>query len=134
MSQLALAARLHQLAIPISLGGRWQTRAAFSDATTYLDSSRPCCPSPTRTRSDDLVNGPIGKTSVLLRLHHLLPFPPFRPVYFDLMDRARKPLGTVLYELAATIAEFDIPQPHEADFGPTGESFRSQFLPSFSKG
>lgn len=74
----------------------------------------------------------IGKTSVLLRLRHLLPFPPFRPVYFDLMDRARKPLGTVLYELAATIAaEFDMPQPREADFAPTGESFRDQFLPIF---
>ena len=39
-------------------------------------------------------------------------------------------MGTVLYELAATIAaEFHVPQSHEAVFAPTGESFRAQFLP-----
>jgi tetratricopeptide (TPR) repeat protein len=74
----------------------------------------------------------IGKTSVLLRLRHHLPFPPFRPVYFDLMDRARKPLGSVLYELAVTIAaEFDAPAPDEAHFTPTGDGFREHFLPQF---
>src|SRR5215212_710055 len=54
----------------------------------------------------------IGKTSILLQLRRRLPSPPFSPVYFDLMDRARKPLGTVLYELAATVAsDVGLPPP-----------------------
>ena len=72
----------------------------------------------------------IGKTSILLQLHNCLPSPPFRPIYFDLMDRARKSLTTVLYELAATIAgECNLPQPQEADVA-QGDYFRDNFLPS----
>ncbi|MBC8078366.1 MAG: ATP-binding protein, partial [Chloroflexales bacterium] len=37
----------------------------------------------------------IGKTSILLQLQRRLPSPPFVPVYFDLMDRARQRLGQV---------------------------------------
>ena len=60
----------------------------------------------------------IGKTLILLQLRRHLLSPPFHPVYFDLMDQARKPLSTVLYELAATVAaEFNLPPPPEADFG-----------------
>jgi tetratricopeptide (TPR) repeat protein len=73
----------------------------------------------------------IGKTSVLLRLRHNLPSPPFRTVYFDLMDRARKPLGTVIYELAATMAEeFGVLQPTEGDFDSSADDFKDRFLPS----
>ena len=72
----------------------------------------------------------IGKTSILLQLRRHLPSPPFHPVYFDLMDQARKPLSTVLYELAATVAaEFNLPPPPEADFA-QGDYFRENFLPS----
>jgi tetratricopeptide (TPR) repeat protein len=73
----------------------------------------------------------IGKTSILLNLDSRLPSPPFVPVYFDLMDRARKPLGDVLYELAATIAqEMNLPQPARADFDDEGHGFRERFLPT----
>jgi AAA+ ATPase superfamily predicted ATPase len=72
----------------------------------------------------------IGKTSILLQLRRRLPPPPFRTIYFDLMDQARKPLSTVLYELAATIAaEFNLPSPAEGDFA-RGDYFRENFLPS----
>src|SRR5215813_8887382 len=47
----------------------------------------------------------IGKTSILLQLQRRLPSPPFLPVYFDMMDRARRSLGQVLFEIATTIAE-----------------------------
>ncbi len=73
----------------------------------------------------------IGKTSILLQLRRRLPSPPFRTIYFDLMDRARKPLGTVLYELAATVAvELGLPQPSQADLKSMGEGFQDKFLPA----
>ncbi len=73
----------------------------------------------------------IGKTSILLNLRARLPSPPFVPVYFDLMDRARKSLADVLYELAATIAqELTLPQPARADFDDEGRGFREKFLPT----
>ncbi|MBI3912776.1 MAG: tetratricopeptide repeat protein [Chloroflexi bacterium] len=73
----------------------------------------------------------IGKTSILLNLRSHLPSPPFVTVYFDLMDRARKSLADVLYELAATIAqELQLPQPARADFDETGGAFRANFLPA----
>jgi len=72
----------------------------------------------------------IGKTSILLQLCYRLPSPSFKPIYFDLMNRARKPLGTVLYELATTMAgEFNLLQPGATDFMPMGEHFRDKFLP-----
>jgi len=72
----------------------------------------------------------IGKTSILLQLRRRLPSPPFRPVYFVLMDQARKPLGTVLYDLAATLTtEAGLPPPRKEDFTPTGEYFQEKFLP-----
>lgn len=73
----------------------------------------------------------IGKTSILLNLQARLPSPPFKPVYFDLMDRARKSLGEVLYELAATIAqELQLPQPERQNFKDDGRAFRRTFLPT----
>ena len=47
----------------------------------------------------------IGKTSILQHLAAQLPKEgPYRPVYFDLQDKAAKPLGDVLRELAREIA------------------------------
>jgi hypothetical protein len=73
----------------------------------------------------------IGKTSILLNLRSQLPAPPFVPVYFDLMDRARKSLADVSFELAATIAqELKLQQPVRAGFDDEGRGFREKFLPS----
>lgn len=75
----------------------------------------------------------IGQTLILLNLHSRLTSSRFVPVYFDLMDRARKPLGDVLYELAATIAqELHLPQPARDDFDGEGRGFRDKFLPTVS--
>jgi hypothetical protein len=72
----------------------------------------------------------IGKTSILLQLERRLPSPPFVPVYFDLMYKARLPLNRVLDELAATAAPLiGISLPSEADFGGGDNAFRGLFLP-----
>ena len=72
----------------------------------------------------------IGKTSILLQLERRLPSPPFVPVYFDLMDKARLPLNRVLYELVATAApSVGVPPPAEAEFK-GGDAFRHAFLPA----
>jgi WD40 repeat protein/tetratricopeptide (TPR) repeat protein len=73
----------------------------------------------------------IGKTSILLNLRAHLPTPPFVTVYFDLMDRARKSLVDVLYEIAQSIAsELGLPIPARDDLGNDGVAFRRTFLPS----
>ncbi len=73
----------------------------------------------------------IGKTSILLNLKERLPSPPFVSVFFDLQDRARKPLGEVLFELAQTIAqELGLPPPDRARFDDSGAGFREVFLPA----
>jgi hypothetical protein len=73
----------------------------------------------------------IGKTSILLQLLRRLPSPPFVPVYFDLMDRARQPLGLVLYDIAATLAaEAGMPPPDSELFDQRGRHFRQGFLPA----
>src|SRR6266508_1995805 len=73
----------------------------------------------------------IGKTSILLQLQRRLPAPPFLQVYFDLMDRARRPLGQVLFEIASTIAaEADMPPVESDQFDDQGIHFRRAFLPA----
>jgi len=73
----------------------------------------------------------IGKTSILLQLQRRLPSPPFLPVYFDLMDRAHRPLGAVLAELAATIAvSAGMPTPIIENFDNLGVYFQQTFLPT----
>ncbi len=73
----------------------------------------------------------IGKTSILLNLQGRLPSPPFVTVFFDLQDRARKPLGDVLFDLAQTIAqELGVPAPDRASFDDAGAGFREVFLPA----
>jgi tetratricopeptide (TPR) repeat protein len=73
----------------------------------------------------------IGKTSILLQLLRRLPSPPFVPVYFDLMDRAQRPLSHVLFELASTIAaRTGVASPPLDAFDEAGSAFRQSFLPS----
>lgn len=82
----------------------------------------------------------IGKTSVLLQLERrLLKEGLFTPVYFDLHDKASKPLPELLYELAATICRaVNKDTPNFKLFDISGHYFRVEFLPevnnSASKG
>lgn len=72
----------------------------------------------------------IGKTSILLQLQRRLDAQHFLPVYFDLMDRARRPLGFVLAEVAGSLAaQAAIEQPDPANFDDEGLYFRTRFLP-----
>jgi hypothetical protein len=76
----------------------------------------------------------IGKTSILLQLEQRLPNPPFVAVHFDLMDRARQPLGRVLHDIAAALADevgMEVAEP--AAFDDNGDYFRQQFLPELSR-
>ena len=74
----------------------------------------------------------IGKTSILLQLaNRLLKEGAYTPVYFDLQDKASKPLAGLLYDLACGINEAlgkDAPQPEH--FDEEGVYFRKEFLPS----
>ncbi len=72
----------------------------------------------------------IGKTSVLLELAARLPQEgDYRPVYFDLQDKAAWPLGRVLGDLARTVAQ-TLGQP-DPDLGDDPETaFRDQWLPA----
>ncbi len=72
----------------------------------------------------------IGKTSILLQLQRRLPSPPFVPIYFDLMDKARLSLSQVLYELARlTAIAVGLPPPDKADFEADPAAFDHLFLP-----
>ncbi len=67
----------------------------------------------------------IGKTSILQHLAAQLPREgPYRPVYFDLQDKAAWPLGRVLGDLARTIAH-TLGQP-DPDLGSSSETNFSQ--------
>lgn len=74
----------------------------------------------------------IGKTSILLQLAgRLLKEGVYTPVYFDLQDKASKPLAGLLYDIACGINEAlgkDAPPPEP--FDEDGEYFRKEFLPS----
>ena len=72
----------------------------------------------------------IGKTSILQHLEARLPDEgPYRPVYFDLQDKADWPLGRVLRELARTVAHaLGQPAPTLGDDPETG--FREEWLPA----
>ncbi len=72
----------------------------------------------------------IGKTTLLLQLERILPTESFLPVYFDLQDQATRPLGQVLADLAATVAEqvgLELPDPKA--FDDRGLFFSRTFLP-----
>lgn len=69
----------------------------------------------------------IGKTSILLQLRRRLPESGFVPVYLDLMDRARRPLGAVLAELADNVAlELGLKPPEPDRFDDEGRHFRQR--------
>jgi tetratricopeptide (TPR) repeat protein len=72
----------------------------------------------------------IGKTSILQHLAAWLPREgTYRPVYFDLQDKAAWPLGRVLQELVRTIAHA-LGQP-DPDLSPDPETaFRQEWLPA----
>ena len=73
----------------------------------------------------------IGKTSILLQLRRRLPDSGFLPVYLDLMDRARRPMGALLAELAGNVAhELGLEPPEANRFDDEGSYFRQGFLPS----
>ncbi|NJN66171.1 MAG: tetratricopeptide repeat protein [Chloroflexaceae bacterium] len=76
----------------------------------------------------------IGKTSILLQLKSRLATDRFLPVYFDLVDHTRKPLGQVLFKLASTMAAEVGKAPGSPDaFDDEGRFFRQKFLPAFYK-
>jgi branched-chain amino acid transport system substrate-binding protein len=74
----------------------------------------------------------IGKTSVLLQLEsRLADDGEFTPIYFDLQDKAAKPLSELLYEIALIIAaQTGQATPNHNDFDDTGNYFRHTFLPA----
>lgn len=74
----------------------------------------------------------IGKTSILLQLaNRLLKEGTYTPVYFDLQDKASKPLAGLLYDLACGINEaLGRSAPLPESFDEEGEYFRKEFLPS----
>jgi Tfp pilus assembly protein PilF len=73
----------------------------------------------------------IGKTSILLQLQRRLSSPSLLPVYFDLMDRAHRPLEDVLYELACAVAsEAGMAPISRQSFDDPGDYFRRDFLPA----
>ncbi|MCP4363086.1 MAG: ATP-binding protein, partial [Chloroflexi bacterium] len=73
----------------------------------------------------------IGKTSVLMQLERqLAEADRYTPVYFDLMDRAGKPLSVVLWELTRRISlTLNQPPPPREMFDEEGLYFRDTFLP-----
>ena len=74
----------------------------------------------------------IGKTSILLQLvSKLLKDGRFTPVYFDLHDKASKPLSELLYDLAMSICQvIGKAVPDASLFDESGDYFRTEFLPS----
>jgi len=71
----------------------------------------------------------IGKTSILQHLAARLPDEgPYRPVYFDLQDKADWPLDRVLRELARTIADALRQSDPDLDNNPE-TTFRDEWLP-----
>lgn len=72
----------------------------------------------------------IGKTSILLQLEQQLPSPPFIAVHFDLMDRAKQPLGRLLHDIATALAdEVEMDVADQSAFDDVGDYFLQTFLP-----
>lgn len=72
----------------------------------------------------------IGKTSILQELAQQLPHHgPYHPVYFDLQDKAARPLPEVLQALARCISyTLSVPDPEAIDFT-QDDAFARKFLP-----
>jgi len=76
----------------------------------------------------------IGKTSILNKLERSLPTPPFFIVYFDLMDKARKPITEVLYDIALACAtKAGINFNKKESFISNSDNFHKLFLPVLYK-
>ena len=76
----------------------------------------------------------IGKTSLLLHLQRILPKDKFLPIYFDLQDQTRYPLGQVLANLAyITAIQVGLKPISSKYFDDKGDFFCSKFLPQFYK-
>ncbi len=72
----------------------------------------------------------IGKTSLLMQLQRTLPMDTFVPVYFDLHDQTTSPLGSVLADLADTVAlQMQMASPKSTLFDHRGHYFQRTFLP-----
>ncbi|MBL7064530.1 MAG: tetratricopeptide repeat protein [Anaerolineae bacterium] len=72
----------------------------------------------------------IGKTALLLQLERRLPGNAFLPVYFDLQDQATRPLGSVLADLADTVArQIGLKPLDPTAFDDHGLFFSRTFLP-----
>lgn len=72
----------------------------------------------------------IGKTSILLQLQRRLASPSLLPIYFDLMDCAKKPLGQLLARISAVMArQVGIATPQADRFDDAGNFFCNGFLP-----
>jgi hypothetical protein len=73
----------------------------------------------------------IGKTSILLHIEQeLAAGKNFRPIYFDLQDKASLPLAEVLYQMAqkiSLITRVDLPK--RGQFDQDGRFFRERFIP-----
>lgn len=74
----------------------------------------------------------IGKTSILRELEQRLPKEgPYRPVYFDLQDKAAWPLHRVLFDLARTISSvIGTAEPSISSFEEDSDYYHAQFLSS----
>ena len=72
----------------------------------------------------------IGKTSILLKLDRALPTPQFFPVLIDLMDKSRKPLFELLFDIASICAEnAEIENLSWEAFSSDPDAFHNVFLP-----
>lgn len=76
----------------------------------------------------------VGKTTILLQLKNYLPKEKFFPIYFDLQDQAKRPLGEVLADLVSSLEDrINLPKYQSDDFDDKGEFFRSVFIPDLYK-
>ncbi len=73
----------------------------------------------------------IGKTSFLLHLEkQLIAEHEYTPIYFDLRDKASRPIEEVFYQLAQKISMFArVELPPQGRFDSDGQFFRDTFLP-----
>ena len=76
----------------------------------------------------------IGKTSFLFRLQQRLPVDAFLPIYFNLQDQARSPLGQVLAKLAQKSTKVArLSPPPSSVFDDQGHFFHHTFLPQLEE-
>ena len=74
----------------------------------------------------------IGKTSVLLHIEQeLAAGKDFRPIYFDLQDKASLPLAELLYQMAQKVSLITrVALPKRGQFDQDGRFFQERFVPA----